>query len=135
LGKQAIFTLTNEKMKWLETLVNSNAPFREKFEKMLFKKAQDANKYSEEFRQSMPLDDPDVRNFIEEYYQTQIIPLLLKFIEQGKKEGCVRPDLSTEAILLYLDIFKSLITRTGISTTVRYDLKALFLYGLFGKPL
>ena len=134
LGKQAIFTLTTEKMKWFETLVNSNDPFREKFEKMLFKKTRDAGKYSEEFRQSLPLDDADVQNFITEYYQNKITPLLLKFIEQGKKEGCVNPDLSTEAILLYLDLFKPLLTQADISETVRRNLKTLFFYGLLGKP-
>lgn len=62
-----------------------------------------------------------------------MIPLLLKFIEQGKQEDCVRYDLSTEAILLYSDVFKSLFTRTSLSTALRSDLRSLFLYGLFGK--
>lgn len=60
-------------MKWLEMFVESNIPFRGKLEKMLVQKAQDANKYSEGFRQSLPLGDPDVQNFIDEYYQKEMI--------------------------------------------------------------
>lgn len=134
LARQAIFTLTNEQMKWFETLVTSDGSFREKFESLVSENTQITGKYSEEFRHSIPWDDCVVRDFMDEYYQNRTIPLLMQLIEQGKKEGGVDSGLSNEAILLYIDLFKPLMAKKTIPITVRRDLKALFFYGLFGKP-
>jgi hypothetical protein len=54
---------------------------------MVFENAQIEDEYNEEFRQSIPWDDPIVRIFIEEYYQNKTIPLLLKLYKKAKQRG------------------------------------------------
>ncbi|MEK5056905.1 hypothetical protein BK126_18750 [Paenibacillus sp. FSL H7-0326] len=59
-------------------------------------------------------------------------------IELGKQEGCIDPNLSMEAVLFYIQMFKEVLARPGFiaqsSTSMLQDMDRLFYYGLIGKP-
>ena len=62
------------------------------------------------------------------------------FFEDEKKQGYINPELSREALLLYIEILSrgvfassGLIANTNNSEKLTRDLISLFLYGLVGK--
>lgn len=66
-----------------------------------------------------------------------MIPLLLKFIQRGKKEGVIRKEISDEAILLYFDAMKMLIDQNFSELMKKPNIEKLydqlfdmFFYGL-----
>lgn len=138
LAKQVFFALMDSKMGEAERLLRSDLSFREKLESLFRFKREAATDPTLDLVQHAHLSDPDVQRLVEEYYRTKTIPLLTGLIEQGKGEGAVAPGLSTEAVLLYLDIFRTALARpefySALTRKVSVDLSALFFYGLQGKP-
>ncbi len=120
LVKQVLFTLTDRKMSEAEGVLASDLPFREKFEQLVFP------------------HDPDVRRFLQESCQTGARPFIVRLIEEGKREGCINPALSTEAVLLWTDIVWKALSRPdfdpSLDEKVGADLNELFYYGLLGRP-
>ncbi len=132
LVRQSCFYFMDKIMKDLQLLVKSDLSFQEKFEKMFSISIESANDISEDFYQSQFLKDPIVLEFLEEYKNNKSIPLLMDLIDQGKKEGYIDSELSSEAILLYINSINGVL-QSNISKKARLDLGKLFSYGLFGE--
>lgn len=132
LARQAFFNMMDEKMKDLEMLVGSTLPFPEKFEKMVFISLESAKDLNEDFYQSELISDPSIQKFLEEYSHNKTLPLLMDLIEQGKREGCIDNELSSESILIYINSLNAVL-QSNINKKVRMDLGKLFFYGLFGQ--
>lgn len=132
LAKQAYFRIMDGVMKDLEVLVKSDLSFHEKFEKMVFISLDTANSLDGNLYQSVLLNDVSVQKFLEEYGRSKTIPLFMELIEQGKKEGCIDKELSSESILIYINSFNGVL-QSNLSKNVRMDLGKLFFYGLFGE--
>lgn len=132
LARQAFFNMMDEKMKDLEMLVGSILPFPEKFEKMVFISLESAKDLNEDFYQSELISDPSIQKFLEEYSHNKTLPLLMDLIEQGKREGCIDNELSSESILIYINSLNAVL-QSNINKKVRMDLGKLFFYGLFGQ--
>jgi AcrR family transcriptional regulator len=133
LIRQAIFAFMDEKMKESEMVLESEVTFREKLEKLFFISDEADRPSSPEFFRSAMGGDPLIQNMIEEYYQSRTEPFIMRLVEQGKKEGCIDPDLSEEAIRLYIGAIQKVLVQSNPSKRVRLDLDALFFYGLQGK--
>jgi AcrR family transcriptional regulator len=134
LVRQAIFAFLDETMKASESVLESEIPFREKLEKLLFLTDEADNKSNLEFFQSAMGSDPVIQNFLVEYDQSRTEPFILRLVEQGQQEGFINPALSIEAIRLYISALRDVQARSSTSKDVRLDLNALFFYGLQGKP-
>lgn len=132
LAKQAYFKIMDEIMKDLEALIKSNISFREKFEKMVHISLESAKNLDGNLSYSELLKDPTVQKFLEEYGHNKTIPLLMDLIEQGKSEGCLDRDISSESILIYINLYNEML-KSNMSTKTRIDLGKLFFYGLFGE--
>lgn len=107
LAKEAIFSIMNEKMADAEVLVDSNIPFRDKIEKLFLDEKETIYGYNEEFLNSLIWKEPAVEAFIQEYYQTRTVPLLIKLIAQGKEEGFINPSINSEAVIIYINSINS----------------------------
>lgn len=83
------------------------------------------------------LNDPDLKKF-RESAEEQVLGMLLGLVQEGKKEGQIRSDLSDEAFRLYfkafMDIFTSQHFRQGYYRDPRLiqDLSLLLINGLNG---
>ncbi len=60
-------------------------------------------------------------------------PFILRLVEQDRVEGGIASNYSNEAILLYIDSLRALLTQSNITKEVRIDLNSLFFYGLTGN--
>ncbi|HHW14751.1 MAG TPA: TetR/AcrR family transcriptional regulator [Firmicutes bacterium] len=138
LAKQVFFALMDQKMAEAERLFTSDLSFREKLESLFRFEIEAASEPTMDLVQHAYPADPDVQRLVEEYYRTKTIPLITNLIEQGKREGAVPSSLSTEAVLLYMEIFRRALARpdfySTLSKKVSLDLIALFFYGLQGQP-
>jgi AcrR family transcriptional regulator len=133
LVRQAIFAFMNEKMEESEKILESELAFQKKLEKLFFISDEADRPSSPEFFLSAMGSDPLIQNMIEEYYHSRTEPFIMRLVGQGKKEGCIDPDLSDEAIRLYIGAIQNVLVQSSPSKKVRLDLDALFFYGLQGK--
>lgn len=132
LARQAFFKLMDDIMSDLETLVESDLSFKEKVIKMRFISSEAGNNFNEIFDQIEFINDPLIKKFLDEYGENKTIPLLMKLINQGKFEGTLDSDISSESISIYIHAINKAI-QSNLSKKVQSDLGKLFFYGLFGS--
>ena len=84
--------------------------------------------------------DSSTRKYLNEMYETEMKPMMNAVIDDGKRQGYIRPDLPNEAVMIYLDMIKD----GGLANTSRLQtimddnklltgLTRLIYYGLFQK--
>jgi AcrR family transcriptional regulator len=134
LVRQAIFAYMDEKMSESEGVLESQIPFRQKLEKLLFISGEASRQSNPDFFRSAMGSDPLIRNLLEEYYTSRTEPFILRIVEQGQKEGLISPDLSIAAVRLYIRALQGVRAGMDLPESVILDLDALFFYGLQGEP-
>jgi AcrR family transcriptional regulator len=122
-------------------IIEGDLSFLEKMEQILLFKSDMLGRYQGEFMQAIISEDPEIRHLVDSAYLTEIRQMLINFYEEGKRQGYVNPELSTETIMRY-----SLIVRSGMAAEsilsedpehnrkMLQELTPLFLYGILGKP-
>jgi AcrR family transcriptional regulator len=122
-------------------IFKGNLSFMKKMEQILIYKSDMLGQYQGELMQIMISEDPEIRYLIDEVYLTEMRQMILKFYEEGKKQGYVNPELSTETIMRYLLIVRSGMAAESVlsedpehNRKVMQELTPLFLYGIMGKP-
>lgn len=84
--------------------------------------------------------DSSTRKYLNAMYETEMKPMMNAVIDDGKRQGYIRPDLPNEAVMIYLDMIKD----GGLANTSRLQtimddnklltgLTRLIYYGLFQK--
>lgn len=140
--------LVRDVAKWLVSslaaehreIAESNQPYLERWREMLFRKGEMRHSYHLELLETVLSSDPEIREFVESEMQGSIARLMLDFIAEGKREGYIRPDVSEEAVLLYMEMARSLAysrpevyRRLLEDDRLFQDFSRLFLYGLLGR--
>lgn len=85
-------------------------------------------------------EDSSTRQYLEDMYNAEMKPMMDEIIESGKSQGYIRPDLTSETVMIYLDMLKD----GGLANTKRLQrlmgdnqmmtgLTRLIYYGLFQK--
>ena len=121
-------------------IIEEEKAFPEKLEIIVFEKTELASQYQGEWVQAVVQSYPETQQFIETTWRQEVNKLMIDFFEEGKKQGYINPELSLEAILLYLEVLRKgifassgLIAKTGSSEKLMRDLISLSIYGLVGK--
>jgi len=84
--------------------------------------------------------DTSTRRYLDGMYEAEIKPMMNEIIDDGKRQGYIRPDLPNEAVMIYLDMLKE----GGLANTAQLQriisdaqlmsgLTRLIYYGLFQK--
>jgi AcrR family transcriptional regulator len=122
-------------------IFEGNLSFLEKMEQILLYKSDMLGQYQGEFMQTIISEDPEIRHLVDSVYLVKIRQMIFNFYEEGKRQGYVNPELSTETIIRY-----SLIVRSGMAAEsilsenpeynrkMMQELAPLFLYGIMGEP-
>lgn len=140
LLRYVIVGFMDNKWKEFEELLESNIPFPQKIEQMIFDKSETAKMLNPEFLKTVMSNNEDIQRLIEDFYKNKALPGLMKIIEQGQKEGYVKEGISNDAILFYIHMFKEATNRPEFFSNheqaikLSKDLTTLFFYGLLGKP-
>ena len=131
----------NNIMEDFSKIFEGDLSFPEKMEQILLYKSNMLGQYQGEFMQTLISEDPEIRYFVDSVYLAEIRQVVINFYEEGKRQGYVNPELSTETIFRY-----SLIVRSGMAAEsslsedpehnrkMMQELTPLFLYGIMGKP-
>jgi AcrR family transcriptional regulator len=122
-------------------ILKGDRSFPEKMKQILSFKSDMLGQYQGEFMQKLISEVPEIRHFVDSVYLTEMRQMIIDFYEEGKSQGYVNPELSTETIMRYL-----LIVRSGMAAEstlsedpehnrqLMQELTPLFLYGIMGKP-
>ncbi len=133
LVRQIIFAFMDEKMKQSEQVLESEIPFYEKLEKLFFLTEEARDQANPEFLLTTIGSDPLARRLMAEYYHNRTEPFIMRLIEQGKDQGAISRDLSSEAIRLYIQSLQGILAQPSLSRQARLDIDELFFYGLQGR--
>jgi AcrR family transcriptional regulator len=85
-------------------------------------------------------NDPDIKK-LRESFQEQFTALLLELVRDGKKQGQVNPELSEDAIRIYIKFFMEIFTDPHLHYRFHQDAKlvqdliSLMINGIGGQPL
>ncbi len=122
-------------------IVEGTLPFPEKLEHLLLYKQDIFGQYQGELMQTLISEDPEIRQIVESVSQVEITPYAIEFYEDGKRQGYINPDLSTETIMHYSEIIRrGMAVESSLSEDPEYkrkllqELIPLYLYGILGKP-
>ncbi|WP_018932505.1 TetR/AcrR family transcriptional regulator [Gracilibacillus lacisalsi] len=119
-----------------QDIINNDIDFPEKIEQIIFNKTDDAAKINEEFYNYLMNDFTNEGSYIDMAYQEKALPLFNKLIEEGKSTGYIHQDISTEAIMIYIHMFKDYMKKDDIRDYIlplTEDIIKLFFYGMMGK--
>ncbi len=122
-------------------VLNSTMSFEEKLQKVMSFKSDLAGKMHGEFLMAATSDiDPQIKEYFEKEYMVELIKCVDDFYAEGKKQGYIDPELSTETILRYTEIIRRGLqaeaeqaTDPGYTTKLLRELTPIFLYGIMGK--
>ena len=122
-------------------ILKGDLSFLEKMQQILSYKSDMLGQYQGEFMQTVISEDPEIRYLVDSFYLTEIRQMIIDFYEEGKRQGYVNPELSTETIMRYLLIVRSGMAAESVlsedpehNRQLMQELKPLFLYGIMGKP-
>lgn len=122
-----------------EAVLEGETPFMERLETVILDKKNMMRSYNSEFIQTMISDDKEIQAFFEDV-SSDMMQCLARFLEEGQKEGCINPELSQEAIMLYFDVLSKGIRANSraFSSPQRNEeivrqFSELYLYGLMGR--
>ncbi|HHX24296.1 MAG TPA: TetR/AcrR family transcriptional regulator [Thermoanaerobacterales bacterium] len=137
LLKESIKDFMEEKVKQYERLLEEELPFLDIIEKIVFDKSESVQMMKYEFIQTLLLRYQDMKQFIDDYFKNKAIPLMIRLIDKGRSEGYINKDISNEAFLFYITIYKEAINQheliSTLSKSAMQDLSSLFFYGLMGE--
>jgi AcrR family transcriptional regulator len=141
LVRAAIEYFLNSTLADFKNILTVNLSFMEKMNQILLYKSDMLGQYQGEFMQAIISEDPEIRQFVNSVYMTEIMPVVMDFYEEGKRQGYVNPELSTENIIRYMLIIRSGMAAESIlsedpehNRKMIQELAPLFLYGIMGKP-
>ncbi|HEX7064049.1 MAG TPA: TetR/AcrR family transcriptional regulator [Bacillales bacterium] len=133
-------TLTEQTWEEYEKLLESDLPFHEKIEKIIFFEMKLAGELNPDFiRSSLVSNNPDIEQFLEDFYENKVLPSLIGFFKEGQEQGYVNKELSTKAILFYFNMFKNtpnwvdLLGDEGENARLSKELITMFFYGITGQ--
>lgn len=123
---------------WKEqkALLESNLPFMEKIKQITFDKSDITGEMGERFFEDFMKDYSTGKSYVDELYTTEALPRLITFFNDGKEQGYIDPNISNEAILVYMQMFKEYMQKEGVGQALlplTEDLTKLFFYGVVGN--
>jgi len=119
-----------------EQLMDSDIPFPEKIKQSIFEKANVASQINRDFFSSFMNEYTTEGNYIETLWQEKVFPRLIEFFNEGKEQGFIDPNISNEAILVFIQMFTEYMQQREAGEAllpITEDLTKLFFYGIVGK--
>lgn len=120
-------------------VIESPQPFLVKLEKAFFQSAKAYETMHMEFVDTFISSDPEIANLLADY-EEKLFPYMMKFIEQGWKEGYFNKNLSRETLLFYFNLFSShamqqlgKMPKGKKKHQVYNELLSIFFYGVRGE--
>ena len=121
-------------------IITGKQPYMERLRQLFLFKQERLQILHGEMLQVVLSDDPVIRQFVTDLLERQLYDMMLSFFDEGKREGYIKPDLSNESILFYLQMFQVFAyARSDLYASLQsapqlfIEIWRLFLYGLMDK--
>jgi AcrR family transcriptional regulator len=143
-SKEALFRdlmirFTEKKYLEYEEVIQSDKPFKEKLEFVFKDKMEIGRLLNPELLERILTGDPILSEYLQKYSEEKGYPIVLKLIDEGKKEGMVNQNVSMKSILFFLNMFEDASRKypdlfAGEDRlSLMEDAFNLIFYGLIGK--
>ncbi len=122
----------------IQTVHRDDLSYPEKVEKLILDTGS-VSGVNPDFLNKMLESDPELEQFIQDFFKDRIIHVI-NFFEEGKKLGYVHPDVSTEAIMVYLNILQNaakdipFLNDSNQNSKLGEELSRIFFYGFLKNP-
>lgn len=140
LVRDAFYALMQRRLKEDTEIIEGEQSFPEIVEHFLTEKVGELRAFDSDFLKTIMSEDPEIRQMAADFTNNSYIPLMLRFIDRGRKEGYIQNGISDTAILYYINMFRA---GKHSETFMDFDkskhflkeIITLFFYGLLGKTL
>lgn len=136
LAREMLLAYINDTMASYDELLDRDIPFMEKMRLTMGLKEQGISLFGGSSRGGVAWEDPILQRLLKEVSLVRGVPLYLKLIECGKREGVIDPTIPNAAILDYFLMFVTLIDHPDFmqhDADYLMGLVKLSFYGLIGK--
>ncbi len=119
-----------------EQIVNSNLPFPQKIEQIIFNKKEVAKNIHQELYQYLMKEYSTNGSYVDKIYAEKGFPKFNDLFSEGRKQGYIDPKISNEAILFYIQMLKDYMQREDVYQNIlplSEDITNIFFYGIIGK--
>ncbi|WP_187274143.1 TetR/AcrR family transcriptional regulator [Paenibacillus sp. N3.4] len=128
-------------IKEFETFLAGEHSLKEKVEYIVFQKKKSSKTFDPQVMKQLWRDDPEMVRFVKEEYMAKGIPLVMRLIEDGKKNGEISKALSTNTIMMYMqmltnqaDTMLDYAEEHGNMDMLIEEMVHLFFYGVGSNP-
>jgi len=136
LAVAALASYLDKAIEEYEVILEQEVPFTEKLRRIMDLKFSKFEEVASSYFSTLAWDDKAFQEVYKEAAYVKAVPVYTRFIELGKAEGAVDPNIPTEAILAYIfQVMPLLQHKDYLRTSVGYKggLFKLFLYGILGQ--
>ena len=127
-------------LKAYKRIIRADMPFPEKIKLSMDRKINIVGELDWNVIDKMVSQDTRLAEFVAEINENENKPMLLELIEDGKRQGYIKPDLSNEAIMMYFEILQAsgsaffrIISAPGVNPDTVQDLNQILFYGFMNK--
>ncbi|GIO12371.1 TetR family transcriptional regulator [Cohnella xylanilytica] len=123
-----------------EAFIATGPTMKEIVQYSLFYDKEAIHAYSPDFFREFLVDDREMYEYMERIYRDRAMPLVVRFIEEGKKRGEISSKLSTPTLVMYFNMFKDqsktildMAQQSGDPEAFVEEIIRLFYYGVCGE--
>ncbi|WP_304540491.1 TetR/AcrR family transcriptional regulator [Desulforamulus aquiferis] len=133
----SVFTsYMNKLMDEFEKLIASNLSAKEKISKVLIASDNGSDAIGSHFFNSIIWDDPMIQFEYSKIASERALPAIVSIFMQGKAEGVIDEDITTEALIAYIGALMAIFKDPNFlksSQEYKNSIRKLYFYGIFGK--
>ena len=140
LVREAVKALLMRMLDRVRGIIRGDTPFPDKLENIIFDKAKIASDYRGQLMREIARSDPELVKWVDSFFMKDVRKVTLELLDEGKRKGYIKPELSDEMLLLYIELIRrgamaspDLLDEIKPDLEVYRQLNYLFIYGLVGK--
>ena len=122
--------------------LHSDLPFPQKLQQIMGGKLNLASGIGDKLLSKLMKQEQGLAPFLEELYQKEVKLLWKEFVEDGQKQGYIEPQLSVDALLIYLQVLKDgfsahpeLVEAPGQNLQLLLELSQIMFYGFLRRDV